>query len=77
MLTTGKPGRRYVTKAVAGKGWRIWDKTQRTWWGEFYPKRPEELLDELNGPKRPFAITELTRKCQKSRVKPKEPKRIK
>ena len=51
---------RYVAKSEAGKGWRIWNRKMKRWWGEWYQSYPEKLLDELNGLKRPEEITRLT-----------------
>jgi len=50
---------RYVAKAEAGQGWRIWDNKGRRWWGQAYQNYPEQLLAELNGPKRSERLTEL------------------
>lgn len=58
----GKSKRRFVAKAEAGKGWRIWDNKIRRWWGERYVNFPEALLVELNGEKRPDQLTNLTKK---------------
>ena len=52
----GKPKRRFVAKAEEGKGWRIWDKKQRKWWGERYQSFPGHLLEELNGEKQPIEL---------------------
>ena len=59
----GKPKRRYVLKGITG-GWRIWNRKTQKWWGELYERQPDELVDELNGAKRPEVIVELTRKFQ-------------
>jgi hypothetical protein len=64
----GKPKNRFVAKAEAGKGWRIWDNQQKKWWGERYQIFPEQLLAELNGGKRPDRITELIRQTARKRV---------
>ena len=45
----GKRQVRFVSKAEAGQGWRIWDRTQKKWWGNPYQAYPERLLAELNG----------------------------
>ncbi|MDW3197002.1 MAG: hypothetical protein R8G66_31785 [Cytophagales bacterium] len=58
-----KPRRRYVAKGVSG-GWRIWNNKTKKWWGELYERQPDELLEELNGPKRPETLVQLTRKYQ-------------
>jgi hypothetical protein len=52
---------RYVAKAVPGNGWRVWDRKRRGFWGNFFAAYPEALLAELNGPKRPDRITDLSR----------------
>ena len=57
----GKPKRRFVARAEAGRGWRIWDTLQKRWWGKPYPYQPIELIDELNGQKRPEAIVKLSK----------------
>lgn len=59
----GKPRLRCVARAVAGKGWRVWDRKLNRWWGNYLPDYPEALLAELNGLKRPDKIVELTRKA--------------
>lgn len=64
----GKPKNRFVAKAEAGKGWRIWDNKQKKWWGEHCLNFPEELLAELNGDKRPDRITELIKRTARKRV---------
>lgn len=56
-----KPKNRFGAEAEAGKGWRIWDKQQKKWWGERYQSFPENLLLELNGDKRPEHLTQLIR----------------
>ncbi|MFO0855883.1 MAG: hypothetical protein U0640_00845 [Phycisphaerales bacterium] len=62
----GANRRRFVAKAVAGKGWRVWDTLRKRWWGKVYTAPPEELLTELNGEKngeRVAAIsTEISRR---------------
>ncbi len=64
----GKPKNRFVAKAEASKGWRIWDNKQKKWWGERYQSFPEHLLAELNGGKHPDRITELIRQTARKRV---------
>lgn len=56
--------KRYVLKAEAGKGWRIWNTKMRKWWGNWYRQQPDELVQELNGDKRPEVIVELNKKYQ-------------
>jgi hypothetical protein len=63
----GKPRDRFVAKAEAGEGWRIWDRKMRKWWGERYKHHPEALLAELNGDKRPERLTELVRQTPRKR----------
>jgi hypothetical protein len=53
--------KRFVARAEAGRGWRIWDKQQKRWWGPVLSRQPDALLAELNGPKRPERLTELLR----------------
>jgi hypothetical protein len=57
----GKPKRRFVAKAEAGEGWRIWDNKIGKWWGQRYVNFPEALLVELNGEKRPVQLTNLAK----------------
>ena len=63
----GKPHHRFVAKAEAGRGWRIWDNKQKKWWGERYQQHPIALLAELNGDKRPERLTELIRQTPRKR----------
>jgi hypothetical protein len=58
----GKESRRFVAQAEAGKGWRIWDKQQKRWWGPRFRVQPDQLLTELNGPKRPSQLAALLRR---------------
>jgi len=58
----GKPKFRYVAKAVPGSGWRVWNRQSKRWWGNFFQAYPQELLDELNGPKRQGKIVELCKR---------------
>ncbi len=55
----GKPNVRFVAKAIEGTGWRVWDRTQKKWWGNPLHRYPEAVLAELNGPKRPEKLAEL------------------
>lgn len=52
---------RYVARAEPGIGWRIWNRRTRKPWGNYFRSYPAQLLDELNGPKRPDRLTELSR----------------
>lgn len=54
--------RRFVGQAEAGRGWRVWDKQQKRFWGPVFPAEPRDVLAELNGPKRPERLTELLRR---------------
>jgi len=63
----GKPNFRYVARAEAVVGWRIWDRKMKKWWGERYRDFPERLLAELNGDKRPGRLSELLRQAERSR----------
>jgi hypothetical protein len=58
----GKPKARYVCKAIPGVGWRIWNRKTRKWWGNPFRDFPSELLEELNGPKRPEKLCELCKR---------------
>lgn len=64
----GKRHHRYVAIAEAGKGWRIWNRKARRWWGEAYLHYPEQLLEELNGAKRPEKLTELIQSAERNRA---------
>jgi len=55
---------RYVAKAIKGKGWRVWNRKMKRWWGNYFKEYPEELLDELNGKKDPKKIVELSKKSK-------------
>jgi hypothetical protein len=63
----GKAGGRYVGRAEAGKGWRIWDNKLKRFWGERYEDYPAPLLAELNGEKRPERLTELVKQTPRKR----------
>jgi hypothetical protein len=56
---------RFIAKAEAGVGWRIWDNTAKQWWGEIYDQHPEALIAELNGKKRPEVLVTLARATEK------------
>ena len=58
----GRPTVRYVCRAIAGEGWRIWDRRQKKWWGTVYYRFPQAVLDALNGEKRPEELVRLTKK---------------
>ena len=60
---------RFIAKAEAGKGWRIWDKKTKRWWGERYKSRPDEIIDELNGAKRPSVLTKLQNRHKDERLR--------
>lgn len=57
----GKPNHRYVAKAVPDKGWRVWNRKTKKWWGNYFPYYPEKLLAELNGEKRPQVLVDLSK----------------
>lgn len=52
---------RYVARAEAVVGWRIWDRRMRRWWGNFFPHYPEAVLRELNGLARNEVLAQLCR----------------
>lgn len=60
-----KPTRRFVGKALSDGTWRIWNKKARKYWGEPFDQRPDALIDELNGKKRPDKLIDLTRQIQR------------
>jgi hypothetical protein len=66
----GRRRRRFVAKAEAGEGWRIWDTLQERWWGERYWTLPDRLIAELNGDKRPDQIAALIKYAARNRVRP-------
>jgi hypothetical protein len=55
---------KYVAKAEAGVGWRIWHRRTRRWWGNFFSEYPEAVLQELNGPARQEVLVRLCRSSQ-------------
>jgi hypothetical protein len=60
-----KKSAKYVVRAVPGKGWRIWKRNHgrgADWWGEHFREFPSELVNKLNGQKRPDEIVRLTSK---------------
>lgn len=61
----GVANHKYVVKAVADKGWRVWDRKMKKWWGNFFKEYPQELIDELNGLRRPCEIVKLSKGCYK------------
>ena len=67
-----KPRRRFVARAHAGQGWRIWDSTIGRWWGEAYSDMPEQLLQELNGGKRPEQLQQLQQLQQQQKQMPRK-----
>lgn len=66
LVSMRKPRRRYVAKGVPG-GWGIWNNLTQKWWGQLYDRQPDELVNELNGEKRPEVIIELTKRFQKDK----------
>ena len=66
----GKRKRRYVGRAIATMGWRIWDNKRHRFWGEVYYPYPQTLLDELNGEKRLQLLAHLGKKSQLSASSP-------
>jgi hypothetical protein len=63
----GKRKRRYVGRAIAATGWRIWDNKVQRFWGEVYDPYPQALLDELNGEKRQQPLADLAKKSRLTR----------
>ena len=44
----GKKKVRYCIRAVPPKGWQIWDRKMRKWWGKPTKEFPSDILDKLN-----------------------------
>ncbi|WP_445364573.1 hypothetical protein ACJJIQ_10650 [Microbulbifer sp. ANSA003] len=65
----GKKSRRFVAKAYPGGVWRVWNKKLKKYWGQEYKRRPDELIDELNGEKRCDVLTKLSKHLQVERNK--------
>jgi len=65
----GKRKRRYVGRAIAASGWRIWDNKLKRFWGEVYDPYPQTLLDELNGEKSPQSLAGLAKKSRLTRAR--------
>lgn len=55
---------KYVARAEAGVGWRVWNRRSKRWWGNYYSEYPEAVLQELNGLARQEVLVRL---CQSSR----------
>ena len=49
---------RRPSRAVVGA---VWDRKHRGFWGNFFASYPEALLAEVDGPKCPDRITEVSR----------------
>jgi hypothetical protein len=58
----GKRRRRFVARAEAGHGWRVWDNFFRRWWGPCLSSQPDELVAELNGERRLERLNQLVQK---------------
>lgn len=52
---------RYVARAEADVGWRVWDRKLKRWWGNFFSEHPAAILAELNGDGRPDVLAQLAR----------------
>ena len=55
---------KYVAKAEAGVGWRIWNRRTKRWWGNFFSEYPETVLQELNSLARQEVLVQLCRSSQ-------------
>lgn len=60
----GNSAHKYVAKAEAGIGWRIWDRRTNRWWGNFFGEYPETVLQELNGLARQEVLVRLCKQSQ-------------
>lgn len=58
----GKNPTQYVAKAIPGVGWRIWNRKQKKWWGNYFNEYPQHVLDELNTAKDADRLIDLTKK---------------
>lgn len=47
----GKPNARYCIRAVKGKGWQIWDRKMKRFWGRPHKEFPDAILEKLNSGK--------------------------
>lgn len=61
----GVASQKYVAKAVADKGWRIWNRKMKKWWGNYFKEYPQELLDEINGLCRAEEVIKLSKASYK------------
>jgi hypothetical protein len=60
---------KYVAKAEAGVGWRIWKRRTKRRWGNYFFEYPEAVLQELNGLARQEVLVRLCKSSQpKARV---------
>ena len=55
---------RFVAR-TEDSGWRVYDRQQKKSWGDRYNVYPAQLLAELNGPKRPERIVQLTNELKR------------
>jgi len=55
-----RAARRFVTRAVQGEGWSVWDNLQRRFWGPVFETQPDAILTELNGARRAVELNRLT-----------------
>lgn len=44
----GKRNARYCIRANPGKGWQIWDRKLKRWWGNPTKESPDKTLAMLN-----------------------------
>lgn len=47
----GKLNQRYCIRANPPKGWQIWDRKRKRWWGKPHKDPPDDILDKLNSGK--------------------------
>lgn len=55
---------KFVARAEAGVGWRIWNRRTKRWWGNVFDAYPAAVLEELNGLARRDVLVSL---CRSSR----------
>lgn len=57
---------KFIARAEAGLGWRIWNRKTKRSWGNYFKDYPEDVLNELNGSKDQENLINL---CKKSYTK--------
>jgi hypothetical protein len=55
---------KFVARAEAGVGWRIFNRQTKRAWGNYFREYPATVLAELNGDARQSVLVELCRSTQ-------------